>query len=96
MPLVTTTLNTALASAFEQGMLVYQTTIAASPGIDVGAAARVAAAAAFSNIATPAIDLYIKSATIIVPPGQVIVGAGGGPAPVSGATSAPSPPAIIT
>jgi hypothetical protein len=26
----------------------------------------------------------------------VIVGAGGGPAPVSGATSAPSPPALIT
>ena len=43
-----------------------------------------------------AIDSYIRSATIIVPPGQVISGAGGGPAPVVGATSAPSPTAIIS
>lgn len=42
-----------------------------------------------------AIDAYVKSATIIVPPGQLITGAGGGPAPVVGATSAPSPPATI-
>jgi hypothetical protein len=40
------------------------------------------------------IDRYIKSATITIPPGQVVVAAGasGG---VTGATSAPSPPAII-
>jgi hypothetical protein len=43
-----------------------------------------------------AIDSYIRSATIIVPPGQVITGAGGGLAPVVGATSAPSPTAIIS
>jgi hypothetical protein len=46
-----------------------------------------------------AIDGYIKSATIIIPPGQaiqginapgqVIAGAGGGPAPVVGATTSP-------
>lgn len=46
-----------------------------------------------------AIDSYIKSATIIIPPGQVIqginapgqviAGAGGGPAPVVGATTTP-------
>ena len=46
-----------------------------------------------------AIDAYIKSATIIIPPGQVIqginapgqviAGAGGGPAPVVGATTSP-------
>lgn len=96
MALVTTTLNTALASAFEEGMLVYQTTIAASPGINVADAARVAAAIAFSSIAAPAIDLYIKSATIIVPPGQLITGAGGGPVPITGATTVPSSPAIIT
>jgi hypothetical protein len=43
-----------------------------------------------------AIDMYIKSATIIIPPGQTISGAGGGPAPVVGSTVTPSSPAIIT
>lgn len=42
-----------------------------------------------------AIDSYIKMATIIVPPGQVISGAGGGPAPVVGSTVTPSGPATI-
>ena len=57
-----------------------------------------------------AIDAYIKSATIIIPPGQVvqginapgqIVATSGGPGStvspgtVAGATSAPSPPAQI-
>ena len=42
-----------------------------------------------------AIDSYIKTATIIVPPGQVISGAGGGPAPVVGSTVTPSGPATI-
>jgi len=43
-----------------------------------------------------AIDSYIKTATIIVPPGQMISGAGGGPAPVVGSTVTPSSPAAIT
>ena len=43
-----------------------------------------------------AIDSYIRTVTVIVPPGQIIAGSGGGPAPVIGATSAPSPPALIT
>lgn len=42
-----------------------------------------------------AIDSYIKTATIIVPPGQAISGAGGGPAPVVGSTVTPSGPATI-
>jgi len=42
-----------------------------------------------------AIDSYIKTATIIVPPGQVISGGGGGPAPVVGSTVTPSAPATI-
>ena len=42
-----------------------------------------------------AIDSYIKTATIIVPPGQVISGAGGGPAPVVGSTVSSSGPATI-
>jgi hypothetical protein len=41
------------------------------------------------------IDKYIKSATITIPPGQVVaVATPSGPG--TGATSAPSPPAIIT
>jgi len=42
-----------------------------------------------------AIDSYIKGAIIIVPPGQLISGTGGGPAPVIGSTVAPSAPATI-
>lgn len=42
------------------------------------------------------VDTYIKSATIIVPPGQLIAGIGGGPAPVSGSTIEPSLPATIS
>ena len=42
-----------------------------------------------------AIDSYIKTATIIVPPGQVISGAGGGSVPVVGSTVTPSGPATI-
>jgi hypothetical protein len=42
-----------------------------------------------------AIDSYIKTATIIVPPGQVISGAGGGAVPVVGSTVTPSGPATI-
>jgi hypothetical protein len=40
------------------------------------------------------VDTYIKSATIIVPPGQVVATAGS-PAAQTGATTAPSPPATI-
>lgn len=46
------------------------------------------------NIASE-VDKYIKSATIIIPPGQVLYAAdsaGGGP----GSTTAPSPPALIS
>ena len=54
---------------------------------------------AFAKELASAIDTYIKSATIQIPPGQpiqginapgqVIAGAGGGPAPVVGATTSP-------
>lgn len=54
---------------------------------------------AFAKDLAAAIDAYIKSATIQIPPGQavqainapgqVIAGAGGGPAPVVGATTTP-------
>ena len=42
-----------------------------------------------------AIDMYIRSATIIVPPG-IPVATAGSPAAQAGASTAPSPPAIIT
>lgn len=42
-----------------------------------------------------AIDAYIKSATVIVPPGQVVATAGSAVAQ-AGATTAPSPPALIS
>lgn len=41
------------------------------------------------------VDLYIKSATIIIPPG-ILVATAGSPAAQAGASTAPSPPAIIT
>ena len=42
-----------------------------------------------------AIDSYIKSATIIIPPG-IVVATAGTPAAQTGASTAPSPPATIT
>jgi len=48
-----------------------------------------AAAAAFGATAGAAIDAYIRSQTLIVPPGQLVVA----PPPAgTGATTAPSPP----
>jgi oligoendopeptidase F len=48
-----------------------------------------------SKIVADEVDKYIKSATVIVPPGQALYAGdstGGGP----GATTAPSPPALIS
>lgn len=94
MPLIQLTLNAALEEAFDKAMFVFAETIANSPqGTNVADNARKAAAKTFANLATPAIDLYIKSATIVVPPGQVVVA----PPPAgTGATTSPSPPAIIS
>ena len=91
MPLVPLTLNSALEEAFDKAMYVFAETIKNSPqGTDVGDNARKAAAKTFASLATPAIDAYIKSATITVPPGQVVATPAG-----PGATSSPSFPAII-
>jgi hypothetical protein len=93
MPLVQPTLNLALEQAFDKAMFVFAETIADSPqGTDVADDARKAAAKVFADIATPAIDLYIKSATITIPPGQLVVA----PPPAgAGSTTTPSLPAII-
>ena len=96
MALIPNTLETVLAEAFDKGMLVFAETIKNSPpGTDVSDDARRLAAKTFAAIASTAIDAYIRSATIIVPPGQVVTAAS--PAgPVAGSTTSPSAPAIIS
>lgn len=95
MPLVPNILNTALEQAFDKAMYVFAETIANSPqGTNVADKARKAAAKTFASLATPAIDAYIKSATITIPPGQAVSSASAA-GPVLGATTVPSPPAII-
>lgn len=49
----------------------------------------------FSTKMAQHIDLYIKSATIVVPPGQLVTVAGS-PSAQTGATVAPSPNALIS
>lgn len=96
MALVPDILNVALKEAFEKAMFVFAETIANSPqGTDVSNQARKTAAETFAAIATPAIDSYIKSQTIIIPPGQSVATAGSAVAQ-SGTTVSPSPSAIIT
>ena len=63
-------------------------------GVDKSALAISTASATFSSIAGPAIDAYIRSQTIILPPGQAVATAGS-PAAQVGATTSPSPPALI-
>ena len=95
MPLIPTALSASLAEAFKNAMLVYEETIANSvAGTDVSVEARERASITFAAIATPAIDLYIRSATITILPGQ-IVSSVGPTGPVAGATTSPSLPAII-
>jgi hypothetical protein len=93
MPLVKPVLQAQLDKAFADALKrMFQ--IAQDGGTSATQAQAITAAAAiFGNEASTAIDAYIKSATVIVPPGQVVV-AGAPPGP--GATTAPSPPAIIS
>lgn len=101
MPLVKTLLESQILSAFKK----MQTN-----AVDTEAAQKDLA----KDLAT-AIDEYIKTATIIIPPGQVVAGVNAPgqivifpaipipvplptttPGIVTGATTLPSPPAIIT
>jgi len=97
MPLIPPILNTALTSAFAAAMYDF-INISAQPGtndgVDKSALAISTASATFSSIAGPAIDAYIRSQTIILPPGQAVATAGS-PAAQVGATTSPSPPALI-
>ncbi len=98
MPLVPPILNSALTAAFSAAMYDF-INISAQPGtndgVDKSALAISTASATFSGIAGPAIDAYIRSQLIILPPGQAVATAGS-PAAQVGATTAPSPPALIT
>lgn len=99
MPLVPPTLETALAAAYGAALTDFIAVMKTSPFGDSTGAANLTAAvtsssAVFAKLATPAIDLYIRSQTITIPPGQAVATAGS-PAAQAGATTAPSPPAII-
>ena len=48
-----------------------------------------------SKAVSSAVDTFVKSATVITPPGQAVVTAGS-PAAQTGSTTSPSSPAIIT
>ena len=104
-PVLDTALKTTLNAAFAAAMTDFVTVIKAGPktGNDSEAlnltAAIVSSSLVFSNLAGPgisaAVDAYIRSQTIITPPGQTVATAGSAAAQ-AGATTAPSPPALIT
>lgn len=81
MPLIKPTLEMQIYAAFKK---------MSTSGKDLDDAQKQLA----KDLAT-AIDTYIKSATVIVPPGQAVATAGS-PAAQTGATVAPAPPAIIS
>ncbi|CAB4175573.1 hypothetical protein UFOVP972_257 [uncultured Caudovirales phage] len=93
MALVKTVLDKALADAFKAAMLEFITVARTSSEQDVSNAAISAASTKFSSLAATAIDSYIKSATVIIPAGQVVATV---PATGAGSTSSPSLPATIT
>lgn len=95
MPLVKPTLEKALEAAFSQAMYEFINSVKDNQGEDVSKKAITKAASKFSKMAATAVDSYLKSATIIVPPGQVVSSASAA-GPVAGATTTASPPAIIT
>lgn len=96
MPLVKPTLESQLIAAFNAALKVFMDQMKSSGSSESAVnSARTNAANKFGKDAATAIDAYIKSATIIVPPGQVVATAGS-PAAQTGATTAPSPPATIS
>lgn len=98
MPLLPIILNVALEEAFDKAMFVFAETIANNPErTNVSDIARRAAAKTFAGFATPAIDAYIRSATIIVPLGQTVssLTTSVPPIPCIGTTTTPSAPALI-
>ena len=97
MPLVPPVIISGMDAAFVAGMNAMNTFSTGAEGTqqnDPGAVIA-AGAAAFAAVAGPSIDAYIRSQLIILPPGQAVATAGS-PAAQVGATTAPSPPALIT
>jgi hypothetical protein len=90
MALVKTVLDEALQEAFKQAMTEFINVTKNSNAKDVSDAAIAAASSKFATVASTAIDAYIKSATIIIPPGQAVL-----VPPSAGSTTSPSLPAII-
>lgn len=96
MPLVKATLKTQLSQAFDSALKIFMDQMQAAGSSQTSVnAARAAAALKFGTDVSNAVDAYIKSATIIVPPGQVVATAGT-PAAQTGSTTTPSSPATIS
>lgn len=83
MPLVPNTLNAELVRAFAEAMDQFIQTTQGAKDEDVSARAIKAASTKFAEIATPAIDAYIKSASVqvTIPSGLVTQGASTASAP---------------
>ena len=99
MALVPPTLQQALGAAYAAALTDFIAVIKTSPLGDPAGAANLTAAiasssAVFGNLAGTAVDAYIRTQTITVPPGQTVTTAGSAVAQV-GATTTPSAPAII-
>tara|TARA_Y100000385_G_scaffold217698_1_gene226880 strand:+ start:3960 stop:4289 length:330 start_codon:yes stop_codon:yes gene_type:complete len=103
-PVLDTAITNTLNAAFAAAMTDFVAVIKSGPatGNDSEAlnltAAITSSSLIFSNLAGPgisaAVDAYIRSQTLIVPPGQLVTTAGSAAAQ-AGATSAPSPPIPI-
>jgi hypothetical protein len=95
MALIKPTLEKQLNSAFSKAMKKFIEVVKGGGAKDISDKAISEAAKTFAADASTAIDTYIKSATIIVPAGQIVAGGSAG-GPVTGATTTPSGPAIIS
>lgn len=93
MALVKQVLNVALTEAFKQAMIEFITITKTSNAADVSNIAIAAAAAKFAALASTAIDGYIRTATIVIPPGQAVTTV---PLVGTGSTVSPSLPAAIS
>lgn len=94
MPLIRPTLQMALMEAFRAAMEDFIDNSKSTENKESANTAISRASQTFGNKAASAIDDFVKSATIIVPPGQLVATAGT-PVAQTGATTAPSPPANI-
>lgn len=103
---LTPIIQTKSQKAFKDAMTKFKEVAAQGGTNDVFANAAAQSSVVFGNVmkelakeiadsVSTHVDTYTKAITVIVPPGQVVATAGT-PAAQTGATTAPSPPAIIT